>query len=153
MMRPVMLLGVYLILPIFLFLLIYVQFIVSGERRDYSFPTMDAARKGGLVSKGWIPATLPESIRDIHLQYDTDTKVVCTAFRHNGLTEVDFMDDWRPVSPVVRGQIINRLQSWFCYPELGIPGLEKLELFGKENERKWLVLDGLEGRGYLFWGY
>ena len=51
------------------------------ERPEYSFPNTDQAIKSGLIEKGWIPkGLLPQSAKDIQVNYDMDTNETWVAF-------------------------------------------------------------------------
>jgi hypothetical protein len=63
-----------------------------SETRDTSYETLARAVSDGAVERGWVPAWLPASARDIHLTYDLDTNESMLSVRYRQ------EDAWAPPS-------------------------------------------------------
>lgn len=53
------------------------------ESRENSYVDYEAAMNAGEMSRGWIPAYIPKSAKEIRLKYNIDTNQVWLFFRFN----------------------------------------------------------------------
>src|ERR1051326_1973240 len=77
------------------------------KRNHYS--TLDGAKVDGAIQRGWIPAILPQSARDIREEHDLDLNVGSGSFEFNTNDLSVFVSRLTPAtSGTFRGQNLNQ---------------------------------------------
>jgi hypothetical protein len=88
------------------------------ERPEYSFPNTDQAIKSGLVEKGWIPkGLLPQSAKDIHINYDMDSNETWIAFHFDDSNAMaNYNNSLNPAPMEITLPRANRSKSLSWWP-------------------------------------
>lgn len=149
---------------VMLSLFVYMHLIACNERRNLSYASLQEAEKSGEVTRGWIPASLPRSAREIHLAYDPSSPRTWCSFtfsvgdswnNNDRIQATDIVPPWAATvsgpTPAwwpdfLRGSIngIRLKESGFALYTLDEPGV------GTKSERVLFIMNWKTGKGFFY---
>jgi len=127
------------------------------ERRDVlerAYASREEVVRDGAIGRGWIPAWIPESARDIREVHNVDTNVSQLAFAYGVFDASDVSPGCAPAVPAT--VILPRTSMTNWWPKAlrrSSPELDRFSLFECREEREphaYLAVDAKDSKAY-FW--